>query len=421
MFETNNLIFKIGRPEAPDRILAALRILGLICILALQFQPAPEVLTEKRFLLADGSEVVVGAIEQKPYGYNVKTADGEQKYFKKEEVIAVEDMTGFRLPRWLLLGAFYFFFFFPAAFMSLAYNLAAGPVYLLNSLHAFITGRSHDDLNRFLIKQIAFDAKFQAMVAGLTDRFVHIDLYGREAEPFPLVFQARAETRVDRLIALLRLTLLVPLVVLLPYIVLCVAYSIAFVLLALAHWGIVLGTGRANEAVFTLMESILRYQGRLRIFALGLGNRPPPFWGSAVSENEIEFDFTGGEEQAPEDDEFYGTGSPRSLDLNLIVYTLLLVCSAGVYSYLWLARVTKVMGHDPFTVIGMCLLLPLLPLSIIFVRYYRRAEKLLKNEPSLILEFLSALPVVNLLVAPLLIQLVLNEYERARRMMKARS
>ncbi len=419
MFDTDSLIFAFDRPGRLERAGGLLRLLGLVALLALWLQPAPRWKTERRLILMDGREVT-GLVEEKPYGYNVKSGSDEIQYLKKEEVLVVAGIREFRVPFWILIAcAFYLWLFLPAIFFAVAYALAAFAAAWLNALHALATGRTHDELTRFLIKQLAYEAKVQVAVVGLVDPLPHIDVYGREVSSFPLAFLVRPVQVVPRLVAFGRVTLVLPALVLIPYLVLFALHQIVFLTLIPVHWVLVGITGRGNAFVTGLMEIALRFQFRLRLFLYGLSGRLPPVLGTPGPEKALNCDFSAADEQFfPTPRGYFGTGSARSLEMNLPVLGLLLVCSGGLYCFLWLARVAKAAGHDAFSVVVVSIFLPLLPLSIIFVRYYRRFEKALKNEPAPVLEVLAAVPLLNVFFGTILVQFVLNEYERARRMVK---
>ncbi len=317
----------------------------------------------------------------------------------------------------LLLTGVVFLFYIPSILLSIVYNVAGGIVYLLNTVICFITGRKNEEFDRYLINLINYNMKVSLGLSGMIDQYPHIDIYGREKDAMPFVVMVRSENSVSRLWSLLRITGMV-FIIMIPWTVLLILSNIVFGFLSLAHWGILAATGGANEPIFRLMEKILRFQVRVSAFALGLTNQLPPFHGGELTEEEIRFDFSDREDSstfAQTPDDFYNVQQSSGLEMNLVVYTLLLILSMGLYSFLWLIRISKKMGHDPFSIVAMSLIIPLLPLSVVFSRYYRKAEKIIKNEPSPFLEILVIIPVVNLIFGPLIIQLILNEYDRAKR------
>jgi hypothetical protein len=112
--------------------------------------------------------------------------------------------------------------------------------------------------------------------------------------------------------------------------------------------------------------------------------------------------------------EWVNPNDARRLDINLIALVTLIGSTQGLYLFIWLGRTSKLMGDDPFTIIAVSLLGSLLPLSVIFCRYYRRLEKKTGNDPSWLLELLMIIPIINLVVGTFTIQYILNLGKKAR-------
>ena len=93
---------------------------------------------------------------------------------------------------------------------------------------------------------------------------------------------------------------------------------------------------------------------------------------------------------------------------NLIVFTILMVCTGGIYSLIWLARTSASFDSDPTVNVTMTLATCGAWAVILNLRYVDRSEAL--NGRSL--QWYNAIIVIlgGMLIGPLLTQENINEY-----------
>lgn len=377
-----------------------------------------------------------------------------------EDVSVLRDETKFNLAaaaawpfRILILFNVYLLLYLPGVLFSIVYLLSAAFVYPLSLLHALVLQRNNEELDHFFRRLIQNQFKLGVALAGWTNSIPHVDVYGQEKNPFPAQAAMAVPESMDRAAVLMRVLLPYALLAGLWYagkgldsfgffewtatlqfpaffmyvkkalsglVVLFLLYSFHFggphflrayphilvlALMALGHggsciaqWAAAAATGRAIEPVSRFQLHYWKCKASVQAACFGLTAELP-------SLREL---VSGGEESE-------GAGAPQpKLSMNLLVLSILLAVSGGLYGFFWLARVARLMSDDAFTIVVTSVAGGLLPLSFIFSRYYRRAEMLTKMNPGVLIEILMIVPGANLVLGPFVIQYLLNHYERMK-------
>lgn len=377
-----------------------------------------------------------------------------------EDVIALRDETKFNLAaaaawpfRILVLFNVYLLLYLPGIFFSLVYLISAAFVYPLSLLHALVLQRNNEELDHFFRRLIGNQFKFGVSLAGWTNAIPHVDLFGQEKTQFPAQASMAVPENMDRGAVLMRVLLPYALLAGLWYagrgldsfgffewtaslqfpaffvyvkkilstlVLLFIVYSFHFggphflrayphilllAFMALGHmiasvvqWAAAAATGSALEPLSKFQLHYWKCKASVQAACFGLTSELP-------SIKEL---ISGGEEV-----EGAAASQPR-LSMNLLVLSILLAASGGIYGLFWLARVSRLMSDDSFTIVVTAVAGGLLPLSFIFSRYYRRAEMLTKMNPGVLMEILMILPGINLVLGPFVIQYLLNHYERMK-------
>ncbi|HBS06580.1 MAG TPA: hypothetical protein DEA96_16545 [Leptospiraceae bacterium] len=315
----------------------------------------------------------------------------------------------------LSLANLVWIYLLPSLFMLVLYSMSFSILAVVNFLHILILQRNNDELVYFMTKFLNMRTRVGLSILGLTNRVPHVDVYSSDpGTGFGLRFKVSREMPVRWI--LLRLAVLV-------------AAGIVFFLVALGvrhipYFGIVLGAlaglvvgalgiilliiwlhnAITGKYLFTLVDL------HLRLMRLDL--TITSYFCFVTNElSEFKHCFRSVlEERVPENagGTWMNANDSRRLDINLIALVVLIGSTQGLYLFIWLARTARVMGDDPFTIISVSILGSLLPLSVIFSRYYRRLEKKTGNDPSWILELLMIIPLINLVVGTFTIQYILN-------------
>ncbi len=315
----------------------------------------------------------------------------------------------------LSLANLVWIYLLPSLFMLILYSMSFSVLCLVNFLHILILQRNNDELVYFMTKFLNMRTRVGLFILGLTNRVPHVDLYSSDpGTGFGLRFKTSREMPVQWI--LLRLAILVGAGVLffllslaikhIPYsgIVLAVLAGIVVGALAIILLVIWLHNAITGKYLFSLVDlhlRIMRLDLTITSYFSFVTNEISEFKGCfrSVLEESVP-DNAGGT--------WINANDSRRLDINLIALVVLIGSTQGLYLFIWLARTAKVMGDDPFTIISVTILGSLLPLSVIFSRYYRRLEKKTGNDPSWILELLMIIPLLNLVVGTFTIQYILN-------------
>ena len=315
----------------------------------------------------------------------------------------------------LSLANLVWIYLLPSLFMLILYSMSFSVLCLVNFLHILILQRNNDELVYFMTKFLNMRTRVGLFILGLTNRVPHVDLYSSDpGTGFGLRFKTSREMPVQWI--LLRLAILVGAGVLffllslaikhIPYsgIVLAVLAGIVVGALAIILLVIWLHNAITGKYLFSLLDlhlRIMRLDLTITSYFSFVTNEISEFKGCfrSVLEESVP-DNAGGT--------WINANDSRRLDINLIALVVLIGSTQGLYLFIWLARTAKVMGDDPFTIISVTILGSLLPLSVIFSRYYRRLEKKTGNDPSWILELLMIIPLLNLVVGTFTIQYILN-------------
>ena len=315
----------------------------------------------------------------------------------------------------LSLANLVWIYLLPSLFMLILYSMSFSVLCLVNFLHILILQRNNDELVYFMTKFLNMRTRVGLFILGLTNRVPHVDLYSSDpGTGFGLRFKNSREMPVQWI--LLRLAILVGAGVLffllslaikhIPYsgIVLAVLAGIVVGALAIILLVIWLHNAITGKYLFSLVDlhlRIMRLDLTITSYFSFVTNEISEFKGCfrSVLEESVP-DNAGGT--------WINANDSRRLDINLIALVVLIGSTQGLYLFIWLARTAKVMGDDPFTIISVTILGSLLPLSVIFSRYYRRLEKKTGNDPSWILELLMIIPLLNLVVGTFTIQYILN-------------
>ncbi|MBX7059653.1 MAG: hypothetical protein K1X75_16435 [Leptospirales bacterium] len=315
----------------------------------------------------------------------------------------------------------------PALLLWPCFRLAWLGGVLLNWLHALILQKHNSDLLHFLARCDLFGSKLLLSISGLCGLTPHLDLHSAERARYPFRLYYDVPGDASRLSSFLRLVLPLALLALaylctrlssmlwpahgelLGKVILIALPALALVVAALcilALWISVAIGGRAwrpaGDALFTLAQIGLA----LAALIAGLSKAPGSLraWFSAPTK------ASGGEAQAEDIDPQNAT----RMEISLPALWLLLLSTGGLYFFLWLGRTLKILGEDVFGSITIALLGLGLPLSFLLPRCYRRSELLLKSAPGWLFEALLALPGLNVLLGPLIVQHQINYYARLR-------
>lgn len=321
------------------------------------------------------------------------------------------------------LGNLAWIYLLPSLVMLVLYTPAFAVVSVVNLLHILILQRNNDELVYFQAKYMNMRARIALSIYGLTPRVPHVDLYGSSLGSNLIELRFKTESEIQVRWVLLRLAILAALGVLFFLISLAVAH-IPYARMVLGGIvGVVAGVIALSIPVIWIHNAItgsyitLLVDLHLRLMRVGLVvGAYFSFVTNDINEFKTCFRSVIDEELPPSlpEPKWLNPNDSRRLDINLIALVVLIVATSGLYLLIWLARIAKVMGDDPFTIIAVALLGGLLPLSVIFSRYYRRLEKKTGNDPSWILELLMVVPLLNLLVATFTIQYILNLTRKAR-------
>ncbi|MBE7437778.1 MAG: hypothetical protein HS115_04915 [Spirochaetales bacterium] len=381
---------------------AALRLLVFFSFSIYLLIPAQKQPFTRSIQLQDGS-IVEGQITSQPLGFAVRLASGEIRFVATEEVKeGPVDLEGFSFPRWIpVLAMLPALLFLPYFFFALVYGLSAFLSSLLNGIHGQLMGRSQADIDRFLGQCIYFRLKVCMSLLGLTDARPHLDVSSREASAYPLLFGYRSGS-VGPLHFFLLTTGLSRLF-LLPWYILSGMLWLLTAVLSPVLWLLILLRAEVPETLLSAIERLFAFSAALQATGSGLISGPPSVY--RILRESVAEDLPEG---------YVSTFGPLQLEQNLVVLHTLLLLSGGLYAYFWLARIARIMGYDVFSVVTSAIMMPPL-VGMYFLRFYRRAEKLVRQESGSVPEVICLLPLLNLLVAPGMIQLILNEYERARK------
>ncbi len=99
---------------------------------------------------------------------------------------------------------------------------------------------------------------------------------------------------------------------------------------------------------------------------------------------------------------------PAHTEENLMILMILMVCTFGLYSLVWLARTSKAFGDDPVTNVVMSIMSFGTWTVVLSLRYLDMAERLNGRTLAWYNAVLVMLPLP--LVGPLLVQLNINEF-----------
>ena len=321
------------------------------------------------------------------------------------------------------LGNLVWIYLLPSLVMLALYTVAFSVISLVNLLHIVILQRNNDELVYFLAKFMNMRTRFALSVLGLTHRVPHVDVYGSDMDNEVLDLRFRTEMELPVRWVLLRLALLAGVTMILFLFSLVLRYVPYATMVLGGVGGIIVGALVLSVLVIWIHNAItggyIEPLIDLHLRLLRVGLVVGAYFGFVTNDiREFQVCFRSVLDEdipvaLPETD-WINPNDARRLDINLIALVVLIGSSLGLYLFVWLARVGKVMGDDPFTLISVSLLGFMLPLSVILSRYYRRLEKKTGNDPSLVLELLMVLPVVNLLVATFTIQSILNLSKKAR-------
>jgi len=381
---------------------AALRLLALASLCVYLLLPAEKHPFTRSLTLRDGS-VVEGQITSQPLGFAIRLPSGEIRFVAAEEVQeGPADLAEISFPRWILVGGMLpGFVYLPYLFFVLVYGVCGFLASILNGIHGQLLGRSQLELERFTGQCIQYRLKVAMWALGLANARPHLDVSARESRVFPLLFGYRSEAAGPGHFFLLATGL--SRLFLLPWYLLSLLLWILAVALLPFLWLVIIVRSEVPDAILALLERLFTFSAALQAAGSGLTSGLPSL--AKVLREPIAGDLPEG---------FVSSTGPAQLEQNLVVLHSLLLFSGGLYAYFWLARVARIMGYDVFSVVVSALMMPLL-VGMYFLRFYRRAEKLVRQESGSVPEIICLLPLVNLLVAPGMIQLILNEYERARK------
>ena len=93
---------------------------------------------------------------------------------------------------------------------------------------------------------------------------------------------------------------------------------------------------------------------------------------------------------------------------NLIVFATLMICTLGLYSLVWIARVSKQMGDDPVTNVVLVFITFGMWFIFLCLRYMQKSQILNGRTIMWYEVFFVLFP----MLAPLVIQMNINEYAR---------
>ncbi|GEM_PF-1696375 len=316
----------------------------------------------------------------------------------------------------LALGNLVWVYLIPSLFMLVLYSLSYTVLALVNFLHIIILQRSNDELIYFMIKFLNMRSRISLSILGLTHRVPHVDLYSSEPGSGLITLKFRVAEEMPVRWVLLRLGILVGIgfvAFILSLGLRYIPYS-AMVLAGIAGLiGAVLGliiliiwihnaiTGKYLDTLVDLHLRLMRLNLTITSYFTFVTNEIGEFKQSFRSVLDEPVPANAGSD-------WVNANDARRLDINLVALVVLIGSTQGLYLFIWLARTSKLMGDDPFTIIAVSILGAFLPLSVIFSRYYRRLEKKTGNEPSWILELLMVIPLINLVVGTFTIQYILN-------------
>ena len=100
--------------------------------------------------------------------------------------------------------------------------------------------------------------------------------------------------------------------------------------------------------------------------------------------------------------------STRHTEENLMVLMILMICTFGLYAFVWLGRTSKGFGDDPVTSVVMAIMSFGLWNLVLLLRYLDMAERL--NGRSLAWYNACLILLAPPLIGPLLVQLNINEH-----------
>lgn len=323
----------------------------------------------------------------------------------------------------LSLANLVWIYLIPSLFMLVLYSVSYAVVAIVNLIHILILQRNNDELVYFMTKFLNLRSRITLSLLGLTHRVPHVDLYGSEPGTGLIHLKFKYPDEMPVRWILLRLAILI--------VVGLVAGIFALGIRHIPYFGLVLGilfgliglvlgltilviwihnaiTGSYINALVDLHLRIMRLNLTITSYFTFVTNE--------ISEFKSCF-RSGLDEAVPADagGAWINPNDARRLDINLIALVVLISSTYGLYLFIWLARTSKLMGDDPFTIIAVTALGGLLPLSVIFSRYYRRLEKKTGNDPSWILELLMVIPIINLIAGTFTIQYILNLGKKAAR------
>ena len=317
----------------------------------------------------------------------------------------------------LCLGNLVWIYLIPSLIMLGLYSLTYSVITLVNFLHIVILQTNNEELVYFMTKFLNMRTRIAISLLGLTHRVPHVDVYGSDPKTGIIGLRFKADMAMPVRWILLRIGILAGAALLfyvfylgavhIPYFGLVLGGLFGLVALILALSIIVVWAHNAITGKFLLPLVDLH----LRLVRLGLvitayftfvTNEISEFKGCfrSVLDESVPSDLSSGNWINPNDS--------RRLDINLIVLVVLSVTTQSLYLFIWLGRTSRIMGDDPFTIIAVTFLGALLPLSVIFSRYYRRLEKKTGNEPSWLIELLMIIPFLNLVAGTFTIQYILN-------------
>ncbi|MCB1172409.1 MAG: hypothetical protein KDK39_02535 [Leptospiraceae bacterium] len=310
---------------------------------------------------------------------------------------------------------------------------------LLNWIYAAITERNNMELVQFMIRAEHYRWKMMCALSGAVDHIPHIDIYAREKRSFPLSFYANPDERLSRVGVLVRAALLpawfyagstlaglagdliheyaayaVGFLFLLPFLILGLL-GLAYSLLQLTAWVLQAATGRSALGILNAMFAIAALFTLLQALFLGWKSdlsALQELWSRPVESGDEE-----GMDDEPydQDPDWYTPNDSQEIESSLLIIFLLVYFTFPLYFFIWIARIMKLMGDDPFTHLLLMILSGMLYGSFLLPQYYRRSERLQKKEPAVLFEIVLFIPVINILFAPFIIQYGLNRYDRARR------
>ncbi|MCB1138287.1 MAG: hypothetical protein KDK23_05990 [Leptospiraceae bacterium] len=323
----------------------------------------------------------------------------------------------------LALGNLVWIYLIPSLFMLVLYSIAYAVIAIVNFLHIVVLQKNNEELVYFMTKFLNMRTRVSLSVLGVTHRVPHVDLYASDSGPgsVGLRFKTREDMPVRWI--LFRLAILLGVFIVFSIFSLGIRYipyftyvlgglfglvGLILVLTVLVIWIHNAITGQFIGPLVDLHLRLMRLNLTVTSYFTFVTNEISEFKHClrSVLDESVPGDLPA---------EWVNPNDARRLDINLVALVVLIGSTQGLYLFIWLARTSKLMGDDPFTIIAVTALGSLLPLSVIFSRYYRRLEKKTGNDPSWVLELLMVMPILNLIVGTFTIQYILNLGKKSAR------